>query len=147
MSTATRLFGGLSLLVGVAVVVVVAVAVYAVYLRPPDPPPGTATIEVTGTPGTRFEGSIWTLTSGWQRHIEGEVPRTFNVTYVPDDSPPSSIIPAMKVCKAEEQPEGTPSTLKVAVRVNGGAVGEGQTRAGARCVNGMSGPDSPGLKP
>ena len=109
---------------GVAVVVVVAVAFYAVYLRPPDPATGTATIEVTGTPGTRFEGYLWTPTSGQQRHIEGTVPRTFELAYVQDD------LVMVSLGKVGERPEGTRSTLKVAILADGRTVAERQMRAG-----------------
>jgi hypothetical protein len=121
VSTATefftgKFFTGLTLLVGV---VVVGVGLHAVYVRPTDPPAGTAAIEVTGTPGVRFEGTLWTMSG--TLHVEGETPRTFKLAYVQQD------LPTVRLHKAPAQSAGT---RKVAIRVQGGrTVEEGQAQA------------------
>jgi len=115
--SAEKLFAGLTVLVGI---IVVPIVVYAVYVRPPDHPVDTATIEVSGTPGIRFEGTIWTMRG--LRHVAGETPHTFEFDM-------QGAYPAGIFSKTEDyQPEST-GTLKVAVRVGGRTVAEGQTRS------------------
>ncbi len=70
-----KLFGALSLLVGIIVVATVA---YDIYLHPADPETvGTATIEISGT--THFRGDVGTVAN--MHTIEGNGPATVEVPY------------------------------------------------------------------
>jgi hypothetical protein len=114
VSSGTWLFTGLTLLIGAVVVAVVA---YDIYLHPPDPAPvGTATIEVSGTSGIHFKGTVGTLRE--EHPIEGATPLKFETEYRRADYVVANL--------AKEEP--SPGTLKVAIRVGEQTVDEGQTQ-------------------
>lgn len=103
MTTESRVFGALVLLVGVVVVAVVA---YDIYLHPPDPNPvGTAIIEISGTEGIRFRGTVGTESDEYT--LEGRTPVTFTTPYRRADYVTADISPAE---------EGGQGTLKVEIR-------------------------------
>jgi hypothetical protein len=73
----SRVFGALVLLVGAWVVAIVA---YDIYLHPADPEPvGTAIIEISGTEGIDFRGTVGTVRD--EHEIEGTTPLTFTTPY------------------------------------------------------------------
>jgi hypothetical protein len=75
LSTESKLFGALVLLVGVAVVAAVA---WDLYVHPPDPDPvGTAIIKVSG--GSRFTGTVGTVRD--QHGIRGTTAVALTVPY------------------------------------------------------------------
>jgi hypothetical protein len=120
VSAATKVFTGLTLLVAVVVVVVVT---YVVYVRPPDHPVDTATIEVSGTPGTLFEGTVRTNFPTRSVKIEGKTPRTFNI----DTGATQFMIVTVGKTPAQRV-EGT-GALKVSIRVGARTVAERQAQA------------------
>jgi hypothetical protein len=78
-----------------------------IYLHPPDPDPaGTAIIEISGTEGIRFRGTVGTV--GDEHTIEGRTPITFTTTYRRADYVTTTISPV-----EEERGQGT---LKVEIR-------------------------------
>jgi len=76
MSAETKIFTALTIVVGV---VVVAIVGYSISQQPFGSDIGTATIEVSGTPNTSFEGTVGTLDD--QHHIEGTTPFSFETGY------------------------------------------------------------------
>lgn len=121
MTTESRVFGALVLLVGVVVVAVVA---YDIYLHPPDPNPvGTAIIEISGTEGVRFRGTVGTESDEYT--LEGRTPVTFTTPYRRADYVTADISPA------EEGGQGTLKVeiKKVVIEAKDKTVEEGQTEA------------------
>ena len=73
----TRLFTGLTLLVGLFVLGAVG---YAIYLQPSNPQPlGTATVEITGDSKVAFSGTVGVVND--ERRIEGTAPTRLEVPY------------------------------------------------------------------
>jgi len=121
VTTESRVFGALVLLVGVVVVAVVA---YDIYLHPPDPNPvGTAIIEISGTEGIRFRGTVGTEREEYT--LEGRTPVTFTTPYRRADYVTADISPA------EEGGQGTLKVeiKKVVIEAKDKTVEEGQTEA------------------
>jgi hypothetical protein len=79
---------------------VIAVVGYDIYLHPPDPSPvGTATIEISGTEGIRFRGTVGIESAEYT--LEGETPVTFTTPYRRADYVTANISPV------EESGQGT----------------------------------------
>jgi len=106
LSTETKVFSALVLLVGAIVIAVVA---YDIYLHPPDPEPaGTARIEIRGTEGIDFRGTVGTASEANEHVIEGSTPVTFTTPYRSSDYVTADISPAKL--------EGGQGTLKVEIK-------------------------------
>jgi hypothetical protein len=85
---------------------VVAVIAYDIYLHPSDPNPvGTATIEISGTAGIHFQGTVGTQSDEYT--LKGRTPVTFKTPYRRADYVTADISPT------EEKGQGT---LKVEIR-------------------------------
>ena len=107
----TRLFTGLTLLVGLFVLGTVG---YAIYLQPSNPQPlGTATVEITGDSKVAFSGTVGVVND--ERRIEGTAPTRLEVPYEEADDVAAVI---------EQQGSGT---LRVRIRVGNEKVDEGRT--------------------
>ena len=107
---------------------VVAVIAYDIYLHPFDPHPvGTAVIEISGTEGIHFRGTVGTSEAGEEYTLEGSTPVTFKTPYRQADYVTADISPA-------EEEEGGQGTLRVDIRkvvinAKDKTVEEGQTGA------------------
>ena len=104
---------------------VVAVIAYDIYLHPVDPNPvGTATIEISGTEGIHFQGTVGTESDEYT--LEGRTPVTFKTPYRRADYVTADISPA-----EEEKGQGTLKVeiRKVVINAKDKTVEKGQTEA------------------
>ena len=114
----TRVFTGLTLLVGIAVLGTVG---YAIYQQPTDPEPlGTATVEVLGTPNTEFSGTVGTLTD--EHDVSGANQLSLEVPYRQTDH----VVATLQ--------QDTAGTLTVRIRAQQEIVDDGQTNANGERV-------------
>jgi hypothetical protein len=103
MTTETRLFSALVLLV---LVIVVATVAYDIYLHPPGPNTiGMSIIEIEGTEGIRVKGTIGTVRE--LHAIEASTPVTFKTPYTRADYVAVDLSPVE---------EGGQATLKAEIK-------------------------------
>ena len=103
MTGECKLFTALVVFVGIIVVGTVG---YDIYLHPPGPNPiGTSIIEIEGTKGIRFRGTVGTVRE--EHAIEGTTPVTFKTPYTRADYVAANISPVE---------QGSQGTLKVEIK-------------------------------